>query len=449
MSVARILAEFFVATSFEELPPLAVERAKIAIANTLASAGAGFDCTSARIARSLAKERGGASEATIWFETGLKTYVSEAARVNAMESDAAAYDESHMKCGAHIGTATVAAAIAMGERVDATGRDVLCAIVEGYEAGGRIGRIISTGLRKRGFHTCIISTFGATVAASKLLGLTEKEMAHAIALDATSIGGLHISTGGLTREYHAGQSAMLGVNAALAAQKGYPANENLLEARRGFFESFGGRVDVASLTEDLGKEWDIVTDMSLKLMPGAHTIHALVEAAITAAKAGNVTPGQVEHITVHGHRGWKNAMHVLHPTDFPGAIHSLPYNMAAAVADRDFTWRHASLEKINDPTIGLLQEKVRLKAVPRQHAAALYGGTVTITTKAGKEYSGTVEWPKGSPPRGIRWADVDAKYRALLPDTRLPLKKIEQSLQFIHELDRLETVSVLTALLHR
>jgi 2-methylcitrate dehydratase PrpD len=119
----------------------------------------------------------------------------------------------------------------------------------------------------------------------------------------------------------------------------------------------------------------------------------LVEAAITAAKAGNIAPDQV---TVHGHSGWRNSMHGLDPKDFPRAIHSLSYNMAAAVADRDFTWRHVSMEKINDPAIRLLQEKVRLKLVPRQHDAVLRGSTVTITTKSGKEYSGTVEWPKGS-----------------------------------------------------
>jgi 2-methylcitrate dehydratase PrpD len=151
---------------------------------------------------------------------------------------------------------------------------------------------------------------------------------------------------------------------------------------------------------------------------------------------------------VHSHSGWRNSMHALHPTDFPSAIHSLPYNIAAAVADREFSWRHAFMEKITDPTIGLLQERVRLKVVPR-HGAALRGGTVTITAKDGKEYSSTVDWPKGSPPRGIRWADVDAKYRALLPSAKLPSKKIEQSLRLIHELDKTEKVSELTALLDR
>src|SRR6266536_3560108 len=44
----------------------------------------------------------------------------------------------------------------------------------------------------------------------------------------------------LAREYHAGLSAMLGINAALAAQKGYIAEEGILEGRGGFFETFGG-----------------------------------------------------------------------------------------------------------------------------------------------------------------------------------------------------------------
>ena len=157
-------------------------------------------------------------------------------------------------------------------------------------------------------------------------------------------------------------------------------------------------------------------------------------------------------------------MNVVHPKDFIGAIHSMPHNIAAAVVDKDFTWHHVSTEKINDPTIGILREKVRLKMDPRDPAVSslgrsavsmpkgamtIRGGTVTITTKAAREYSSTVEWPKGSPPRGISWSDVDAKYRALLPMTMLPANKIEQSLQLIHELDSVKKVSDLTVLLRR
>ena len=412
MTVARDLAKFFVRTSYEDLSPIAVERAKIAIANTIASAANGFDRASVRVVRSLVKESGGPPEATVWFEPGIKAHALDVARVNAMMSDAAASDDSHMRAFAHIGTVTVATALSMGERMHAKGKDVLCAIVVGYECSGRIGDIIAPMLGRRGFHNCVITAFGAVVAASKVLDLNENQMANAIALTATTIGGLGLSTNSSAREYHAGNSAMAGINAALAAHKGFAAVENTLEARRGFFETFGGKVNVEAVTKRLEEEWHIVTDMSLKLMPGAHQNHALAEAASNAAKAGRVSLEEVKRITVISPRRGRDALRQLHPKDFVGAIHSLPYFIAASVADKDFSWHHVSMEKISDPDIGMLQDKVRFRAIPRKRqadffdggsvtvrdgAATIRGGTVTITTKSGKEYSSTVEWPKGSP----------------------------------------------------
>ena len=58
---------------------------------------------------------------------------------------------------------------------------------------------------------------------------------------------------------------------------------------------------------------------------------------------------------------------------------------------------------------------------PSVHYNWSWGGTVTIVTKSGAIYTSTVDAPRGSGPRGIEWSDVEAKYRALLPDSKLPV----------------------------
>ncbi len=114
-------------------------------------------------------------------------------------------------------------------------------MVCGYEAAGRISEAITPGFRNRGFHGCLGAIFAAAVAAGRLLRLDAAQMAQAIALSATSIGGLATAANtSVAREYHAGLAAMLGVNAALAAQRGYLAEESILETPNGFFEAFGG-----------------------------------------------------------------------------------------------------------------------------------------------------------------------------------------------------------------
>src|SRR5689334_8467656 len=137
MTIARELAEFLTGTSVTDLPQHAFEHAAMLIASTIASAAMGSSLESAPIIRSLGRERGGTPEASLWFDSGPKLPVSEAAQVNAVMSDAAASDDSDLRNIVHAGTTLTATALAMAERTGAGGQDVLVAIVLGYEAAGR------------------------------------------------------------------------------------------------------------------------------------------------------------------------------------------------------------------------------------------------------------------------------------------------------------------------
>jgi 2-methylcitrate dehydratase PrpD len=444
-NLALRLARFLNQTRYGDLPPRAIEHAKMIIASTLSSAASGSRMDSARIIRELAKDRGGKPEATVWFD-GAKLPLDQAARVNAMLSDAAASDDSDLRNVAHTGTTLTSTGLAIGERMGATGEDLLCAIVTGYEAAGRIGEAIGGG--RQGFHASVIVAFGGAVAAARLLNLSAEQMAHAINLTATTMGGLAIGTNSWAREYHAGNAALCAVNAALAAGHGYTVNEDMLEAPRGFLAVFsGGKVDSERLTRDLGKHWDILTYLAIKLVPGAHQSHPLMEAAVNAARQAGVPAEDVARILVSGPQT-RNIGRGRPPKDFIEAIHSLHYFLASAVADKDFSWVHATPEKIHSPAVARLIGLVEADpSPPNVHYDWSWGGTVTIVTKSGARYTSTADAPRGSGPRGIEWSDVDAKYRTLLPDSGLPAKRIDEVLNVIHGCDRVKNVAELTRLL--
>ena len=447
MTIARELAEFLTATSTTDLPGQAVEHAAMLIASTIASAAMGSGLESSAIIRSLARERGGIPEASLWFDQGPKLPITEAAHVNAVMSDAAASDDSDLRNIVHAGTTLVATALAMAERTGASGEDVLAAIVLGYEAAGRIGEAITPAFRARGFHGCLVAIFSGAVAAGRLLQLDASRLAQAIALSATSIGGLAAAANtSVAREYHAGLAAMLGVQAALAAQRGYKAEEGILETHRGFFEVYGG-TDGAGVVRELGQSWDIITDMAIKLMPGGHPSHALAEAAANAAREGDILPEAVESITV-SRPGFTALTGPLHPTDLIDMAHSPAYFIAAGAADRDFSWRHATAEKISDPVIHQMIDKIRVGIPPTDNASRYrQGATVTIRTKDGRTSTSTVFEPKGAAVRGINWHDVDTKYRTLVPLAGVPEPQIEASLAIIHDFRDVNQVSKLIDLL--
>jgi 2-methylcitrate dehydratase PrpD len=282
-----------------------------------------------------------------------------------------------------------------------------------------------------------------------MLNLDAERMAHAIALTAVSIGGLATAADtSVSREYHAGLAAMNGANAALAARRGFLGELRILETRRGFFEAFGG-VDGAAAgaiaTRGLGDSWDIVTDMAIKLAPGGHPWHAIGEAAGNAARKADVAPDRIESIAIH-RPGMTALSGPLHPADLIDMAHSPAYFAAAGAADRGFSWIHASPEKIADPIVHRLIDKVRVGAEPAE-TGYRQGATVAIHTYDGRTFVDTVLEPKGSGALGLSWSDLDAKYRTLMPASGLPEREIEMSLALIHDFRRLSDVSRLTNLL--
>jgi 2-methylcitrate dehydratase PrpD len=447
MTLARDLAEFLAPLGYDDLPPPATDYAAMLIASTFASAACGRDIVSARIVRDLARERAGTTQASLWFDAGAKLPAAEAAQVNAVMSDAAASDDSDLRAIVHCGTPLTATALALGERTGAGGSEVLAAMVCGYEAAGRISGPVSPQFRERGHHGSTMAIFAAAVTAGKLLKLDAPGLAQTIALAATSASGLvKAADTSVAREYHAGLVTRAGIDAALAAQKGFIAEESILEGDTGFLKVYGGR-DVASLIDGLGQEWDILTDMAVKLVPGGHPYHAFGEAAANAAREGDIAADAVESITV-SRPGLTRLSGPLHPKDLIDMAHSPAYFTAAGVADKTFGWVHCSPEKIADPVIHRLIDKVRVGPPPSENADRYrQGATVTIRTTDGRSVTNTVFLPKGSAALGIDWADIEAKYRTLMPNSGIGGDRIDQSFTLIRHFANATSVAPLIELL--
>lgn len=449
MTLAQELAAFAVHTRADDISALAFERAQMSLASTIASAAMGQDIESASIIRTLELEEGGKPQATVWFQRR-RLPLSRAVRVNAVASDAAASDDSDLRSIAHIGTIISTTAMAWGEHLRRPGRELLAAMVLGYEVAGRIDESLTPGRMQRGFHGSVSTVFGAAVTAGRLLRLDERRMAHAIVLAATAIGGMAIAADtSCSREYHAGNAAMLGVQAAQAAARGFAGELALLEAPRGFLSAMNGQA-VQDITKGLGEDWDIVTDMAIKLMPGAHPFHATAEAAADAAIQGDVNPEDIERVTISAAVQWTNFRGKPHPRSLVDAAHSLVYFVAASIVDRKFDWSAMTLEKMLDPVIAAVQDKVVFDPNPPplpDRFPHRHGGSVSILLKDKREFVSRCVAPRGSGPRGVEWADVDAKYRRLVPLGGLGAEQVEQSLQLVHEFDRMDDIGRLVDLL--
>src|SRR5262249_53963963 len=140
------------------------------------------------------------------------------------------------------------------------------------------------------------------------------------------------------------------------------------------------------LTSGPGKEWDITRYLAIKLLPGAHQFHPVVEAAVNSARQAGVPAEAVTKILVSGPQARIDGSET--PRDFVEAIHSLPYFIASAVADRDFSWVHATPEKIHNPAVVRLIKLIEADPSPPAFRYEWnWGGTVTIVTNSGARYT--------------------------------------------------------------
>jgi 2-methylcitrate dehydratase PrpD len=271
---------------------------------------------------------------------------------------------------------------------------------------------------------------------------------HALGIIATTVGGLFVGTNSWARDYMHANAAFTGVQSALAAGRGFTVNEDMIDGPAGFIDVFGGRQEgVGKLTADLGASWDLNEYFAIKLWPGAHPHSGMVEAAMIAAREGNVAADDVAQILVEA-PSVRYMFGSRRPKDHVEAIHSVPYFVASAIADKTFTWVHATPEKIFDPVVQKLMILVDPDpSPPPVNTRWEWRGTVTIVTKSGARITRTVDAPRGSAPRGIAWSDVEEKYHALMPQSKLPAHRIDEILAMIRGCEDVSDVSRLTRLL--
>ena len=331
------------------------------VASTLASAARGYRIGCVEAFRTLALESGGTPDATLWFN-GTKVPAAAAAGVNNASSDAPGMDDTCLLLIGHFGGPSTAAALATWEylarnTVSVPANQVLKAIVLGYEVGSRLDLALTPGRMDQGFHSRVTTVQSAVVAAGLVLGLTEEQMVHAMALATSDAGGMAIGADHASdhRPYHAHQSAFEGTRLARLAQLGVTGRPDVMEAPRGYFSAFGGQ-EISDITKDLGERWNFVDYMALKLIPGAHPFHVFAEAATAAVLENDIDLDAVASVIISGEQltgvQMKDWIDIRHPRNLSDAAHSIVYFVAAAVADAKsggFTWEHMDAVKMADP----------------------------------------------------------------------------------------------------
>lgn len=246
VSLSRTFARWASGLSFDDLPGAAVDKAKALLLHALAGTILGSrEGHSGPIVDMIAREEGRPAGASVF---GIRTPVTRAgaAYANAEIIHSSQLWDSYRML-THPGPVIVPVVLANAELEGRNGKDVLLAMVVGYEFMCRLCHDFIPSTAARGFRPSpIYSTMGAALASAKVLGLDEQEMVTAIALATNFASGLFEGPRVGTKELsvHEPQAARNGVLAAsLARTCGFTGAESSLEGRAGFYNAFTGNAD--------------------------------------------------------------------------------------------------------------------------------------------------------------------------------------------------------------
>ena len=298
MGTTEQLCRIISRTRFSNLGAATVARTIEAIKDGIAVALAGCDEAPVRLYAQHIRSLGGARASSAWGQ-GFKSSTVQAATINAMATHVLDF-EPMWTPPTHAVSPTVPVAFALAEAMKRNGRELVAAVAKGMEVQARLllagSQFQPEALR---FHPPgVAGVLGAAVTAGHLLGLNEHKLRHALGIAGSRAGSLLANAGSMTKCTHPGYAAGLGLDAALLAARGFTGNPDILEAHKGFAETFfPDGFDAAPLLA-YGRPFRVVDPgLAIKLFPSQFGTHYAISAALRMhARLGGA--GEIARVTI-------------------------------------------------------------------------------------------------------------------------------------------------------
>ncbi len=416
------LAQFSSALRFAQLPHEVVDKAKLCILDTLGCAIFGASLPPMQKVAALAAMDDCAPSAAV-FGMPMRTGASQAALLNGTSAHAFQLDEIHLESTLHPGSLALPAAFALAEAdPKVSGRDLITALVAGYEVGIRVGLAAKGGMFRSGFHNQgTTGVFVAAAAAAHILRLDSRQTQHALGIAGSQAAGLMaVQDGAMTKAFHSGRAAQSGVYAARLAQLGYTGIPDVLDGAYGtFFSSFLDGWSEPELTAGLGTQWNILR-VGFKPAPASNGSITAMTAIDTIMREHGVRAAEIEQITacvsdntLH-HCGWP-----YEPDRIQGVLSAqmnLRYGIAVMALERQAGAEQFTENKIRDPKTLDFIRRIEVRHEPKfdgDNGRYRVACRLVVRCRNGSDYETTVLYRKGSPEDPMTAAQLEDKFFTL------------------------------------
>ena len=211
--------------SFSALSEEVIDRVKYLTLDYVGVAAGGSLSDSSRPVQNFVLNLGEVPNGAVIIGTRIKAAPPYAAIANAAAAHSLELDDVVNEASLHPAVAIITAALAASHIRKCSGKDLIEAIVAGYEVMIRLGISLDPSAHyAQGFHpTGTCGTMGAAITASKILRMDEKAMSNALGIAGSQAAGSmeFLTDGAFTKRFHPGWAAHCGIIAALLAREGF------------------------------------------------------------------------------------------------------------------------------------------------------------------------------------------------------------------------------------
>jgi 2-methylcitrate dehydratase PrpD len=442
------LAQFIANTRYNDLSDEVIEKTKLLILDQLGCQLAFATLPWNKTIHNYVRDRGSSrQESTVTFY-GFKTSAEDAAFANAVFGHGFEMDDTELHTASHPGVTVIPPALALGEIEKITGKDLITAIVVGYDVFIRIG-LATRSMIDRGFHTtAVLGPLGAAAASSKVMGLGADTVINALAIAASQAGGLaeYTETGGSVKRVHAGFGAQSGLKATLLAKAGLTGPPTALEGKKGLCQAFSNKHTLEEITAGLGTEFRILLTGNKPYCCCAAQ-HSALDAVSAIMSDRFIAPEEIDKIRVRQKaRDVRAIGNIVSPHDIVTAQFSGRFGIALKLIKGHNGFQDYSKENISDPLILNLARKVEYYVDDSMEKSNPAGAPahVEIQLKDGNIREKTVQFAKGTVQNPMTRKELEEKFRQLVA-TVLSREYAEAVIATIGSLETLDDLRALTA----
>ncbi|MEM2405155.1 MAG: MmgE/PrpD family protein [Candidatus Methanomethylicia archaeon] len=449
MRVTEILSKFIVETEFEDIPIDIVNKVKICFLDALGVGIAGFTLEKEMLKPilELIKEIRG-SESTVIVD-GFKTNFLYAALANGSFIHSIDFDDTHPAALTHTSSVLVPAALALGEKLNSNGKEIVTAFTLGFEAAAKVGQSVMPNLARFWHSTALNGTIGAAALGGKLLKLDVEQMNMAFGIAADIASGTYacIEFGDITKSLHSGMAAMKGLLAAWLVKKGGIGPRDIFEYKKGYCRIYSTNPKIEKISENLGKPFELSFN-GIKAFPSILASHTPIQALIKIIRSRSIKVDEIDEISLKTYNLAASSFCNYNPQTLMAARLSIPFCLALAAVEGHVTIQNFTWEKIFDPKIREFMKRIRVEGDSELDKLypEMFPAEVKVTLKDGRSYSETEYYPKGSYKNPLTNEELQNKFLNLATIT-FTMKQAQEIINIINVLEKVNKISELTSLL--